>query len=322
MSFLATFFNKSAQPQRYKLLARLTAHSGSVYALAISNDGHLLACAGTEGIKLWDIKSRKELTSSSHHHESQGTVSCAIWTTTRKTAAETLCYGTGLGYIIFLRRSLTNQKTFQEICARRLGSGFEITCLSWHSTSSEGNLRIAVWTRDKMVQVLTLNTSSQLQSVFAVRLENMVPKSVAFADNRDIYVFGLYDGNFIKLKNEDGVVLQETSCKSVIGHAAVHSKRGVFVVDNATDSFTLYRLEGDGEPVRTFATAVPSMSVPKQVAFGEEGKVVVGGSDNGLVYVFDRKTGQILETLHHGDTDAGLVQTISVSVKTDRKECY
>ncbi|KAG1827997.1 hypothetical protein EV424DRAFT_1536998 [Suillus variegatus] len=53
------------------------------------------------------------------------------------------------------------------------------------------------------------------------------------------------------------------------------------------------------------------MSVPKQVAFGEEGKVVVGGSDNGLVYVFDRKTGDIIETLHHADTDTGLVQTIS-----------
>ncbi|KAG1843965.1 hypothetical protein F4604DRAFT_1547576, partial [Suillus subluteus] len=201
------------------------------------------------------------------------------------------------------------QEKFQEICARRLGSGFEITCLSWRLTSSESNLRIVVGTRDKMVQVLTLNTSSQLQSIFAVRLENMVPKSVAFADNRSIYVFGLYDGNFMKLKDEDSDVVQEISCKSVIGHAAVYSKQGIFIVDNATDGFTLYRLEGDGEPVRMFATGLPSMSVPKQVVFREEGKVVVGGSDHGLVYIFDQKTGQTLETLHHADT--GLVQTIS-----------
>ncbi|KAG0699826.1 WD40-repeat-containing domain protein [Suillus ampliporus] len=316
MSFLA-LFNKSAQPLRYKLLARLTAYNGSIHALAISNDGHLLACGGTEGIKLWDITSRKELTSSSNHHESRGTVSCAIWATTMKTTAETLCYGTGLGYIVCLRRSLTDEK-FQEICARRLGSGFEITCLSWRSTSSDGNLRIVVGTRDKMVQVLTLNTSSQLQPVFAVRLENTVPKSVAFADNWSIYVFGLYDGNFMKLKDEDGDIVQEISCKSVIGHAAVYSKRGVFIVDNATDGFTLYRLEGDGEPVRTFATGLPSVSVPKQVAFGEDGKVVVGGSDHGLVYIFDRKTGETLQTLHHADT--GLVQTISVSIKTSQKK--
>ncbi|KAG1750309.1 WD40-repeat-containing domain protein [Suillus occidentalis] len=317
MSFLATVFNKSTQSQRYKLLARLTSYSGTVHALAISNNGHLLACGGTEGIKLWDIKSRKELTSSSHHHESRGTISCAVWATTTKTAEETLCYGTGLGYIIFLRRSVAD-KTFQEISTKRLGSGFEITCLSWRSTPSEGNLRIAVGMRDKMIQVLTLNANSQLQSVFAVRLENTVPKSVAFADNRGIYVFGLYDRNVIKLRDEDGDTVREISCNSVIGHAAVHLKRGVFVVDNATDGFTLYRLEGDGEPVRTFATAVPTVSVPKQVAFGEEGKVVVGGSDNGLVYIFDRKTGQILETLHHADT--GLVQTISVSVKINWKK--
>ncbi|KAG2738850.1 hypothetical protein P692DRAFT_20646724, partial [Suillus brevipes Sb2] len=145
----------------------------------------------------------------------------------------------------------------------------------------------------------------------AVQLENTVPKSVAFADNKAIYVFGLYDGKFMKLEDEDGTIVEEVSCKSLIGHAAVCQKRGVFVVDNATDGFTLYRLEGKGEPVRTFVTALPSLSVPKQVAFGEEGKVVVGGSDTGLAYIFDRKTGQVLETLHHAD--AGLVQTIAVS---------
>ncbi|KAJ8581076.1 hypothetical protein M405DRAFT_847264 [Rhizopogon salebrosus TDB-379] len=317
MSYLANFFKKSAQPQRYKLLARLTTYSGSLHALAISNDGHILA----------------------------GGVSCGVWAMTRKATVETLCYGTGLGYIIFLRRSLID-KNFQEICTRRLGSGFEITCLSWHLTSSESNIWIAVETRDNMVQVLILNTSAQLQSVFAVRLDNTVPKSIAFTDNRDIYVFGLYDGNVtfasyqapnsmkleggdaftdnrdiyvfglydgnvtfasyqapnsMKLEGGDGNVVKEISCQSVIGHAAVCQKRGVFVVDNATDGFTLYRLEGEGQPVRTFATAPPSVSVPKQVAFGEEGKVVMGGSDNGLIYIFDRKTGQTLETLHHAD---------------------
>ncbi|KAG1740751.1 uncharacterized protein EDB91DRAFT_1052909, partial [Suillus paluster] len=206
---------------------------------------------------------------------------------------------------------------FQEICARRLGSGFEITCLSCHPTSSKGNMQIAVGTRDKMVQVLMLNMSTQLQSIFTVQLENTVPKSVAFADNRAIYVFGLYDGKFMKLDDEDGTIVEEISCKSMIGHAAVNQKCGVFIIDNATDGFTLYRLKGKVEPIRTFMTALPSVSVPKQVAFGEEGKVVVGGSDNGLAYIFDRKTGQVLETLHHAD--AGLVQTIAVSIRIGHK---
>ncbi|KAG2084194.1 uncharacterized protein F5147DRAFT_782615 [Suillus discolor] len=250
--------------QRFQHQARLTT-SGSVHALAVSNDGQALACGGTEGIKVWDIKSRKELTCSSHNYESRGTVSCAVWITTRLAMTETLCYGTGLGYIVFLRRSPVDM-LFQETCTRRLGSGFEITCLSW-DMSSEGSTRIAVGTRDKIVQ------------------------SVAFADDKGVYVFGLYDGNFIKLKGDDGAVVKEYSCQSVIGHAAINQKRGVFMVDNATDRFTLYRLLGDEEPVRTFITAPPSVSVPKQVAFSAEGRLV------------------LLESLHH--SNAGLVQTIA-----------
>ncbi|KAG1865293.1 hypothetical protein F4604DRAFT_1586174 [Suillus subluteus] len=324
MSFFASSLWAKGK-QHFRHQTRLSTYGGSIHALAISNDGQALACggnltrtllceaanrrAGTEGVKLWDIKSRKELTCSTHHHESRGTISCAVWITTRQGMAATLCYGTGLGYIVFLRRSHIDMQ-YQEACARRLGSGFEITCMVWDSTSSEANTRIAVGTRDKIVQVLVLNPNSQLQAVFSVRLDNTVPKSVAFSDNGCVYVFGLYNGNFIKLRADDGAVIKEYSCQSVIGHAAVNQKRGVFVVDNATDGFTLYRLEGDEEPVRTFVTAAPSVSVPKQVAFGAEGRLVIGGSDHGSVYAFERKSGKVFATLCHSNT--GLVQTIAV----------
>jgi len=158
-----SLFRKSTQ--RFQHQARLATYSGSVHALTISNDGQALACSsnvliigmltkstGTEGIKVWDIKSRKELTCSTHN-ESRGTVSCAVWITTRLAMMETLHYGTGLGYIAFLQRSPVDirmswftiefmpnidQMLFQETCTRRLGSGFEITCMSW-DIYSEGS---------------------------------------------------------------------------------------------------------------------------------------------------------------------------------------
>ena len=49
--------------------------------------------------------------------------------------------------------------------------------------------------RDNVVQVLLLNMNSQLQSVFAGRLDGMVPKSIAFVQHGSMHVFGLYDGN-------------------------------------------------------------------------------------------------------------------------------
>jgi len=71
----------------------------------------------------------------------------------------------------------------------------------------------------------------------------------------------------------------------------------MFIVDNATDGFTLYQLEGDEEPVRTFTTPAPSVSVPKKMVFGAEGQSIIGGSDHGSVYVFERKSGKLLKSL-------------------------
>jgi hypothetical protein len=218
---------------------------------------------------------------------------------------------------------------FQEACARRLGSGFEITCMVWDSTSSEMTMRIAVGTRDKIVQVLVLNANSQLQAHFSVRLDNTVPKSVAFVDNGCVYVSDCTTGTssswWVMMVQWWRNTAANRLCKCMIrhqqmyywpsfsGHAAVNQKRGVFIVDNATNGFTLYRLEGDEEPVWTFVIAAPSVSVPKQVAFRAEGRMIIGGSDHGSVYVFERKSGKLFETLCHSNT--GLVQTIAVGVR-------
>jgi hypothetical protein len=41
--------------------------------------------------------------------------------------------------------------------------------------------------------------------------------------------------------------------------------------------------------------------------------LIIGGSDHGSVYVFERKSGKLLESLRHSST--GLVQTIAVGVR-------
>ena len=61
---------------------------------------------------------------------------------------------------------------------------------------------------------------------------------------------------------------------------------------------------------RNFQMRIPRRRLPRQVAFGEDSKVVVGGSDHGAVYVFDKKTGSPLHVLRHGER--GMVQTLTV----------
>jgi len=80
-------------------------------------------------------------------------------------------------------------------------------------------------------------------------------------------------------------------------------------MDNVSDGFDLHQLD-NAAYIRTFLTRGANKTVPKQAVFGEDTRVVIGGSDHGKIYVFDRRTGKELQVLNHGD--AGLVQTVTV----------
>lgn len=60
----------------------------------------------------------------------------------------------------------------------------------------EGALRLAVGTRDRLIQVWVVDSTFNMQSVFCVELKTSVPKSINIVDNtaRDIRVLGFYDG--------------------------------------------------------------------------------------------------------------------------------
>ena len=50
-----------------------------------------------------------------------------------------------------------------------------------------------------------------------------------------------------------------------------------------------------------FPTGTPIKAMLKQVAFAEDLRLVVRGSDHSSVYVFDRRTRAPLDVLHHAD---------------------
>jgi hypothetical protein len=94
------------------------------------------------------------------------------------------------------------------------------------------------------------------------------------------------------------------------GHVAFCGRKNQFAIDNVLDGFDLYQLDkGQAQLLRILPTRPSTVRTPKQVAFCEEGKVVIGGSDHGVVYAFDRRSGQTLDKLPHPDST--MVQTIS-----------
>lgn len=79
---------------------------------------------------------------------------------------------------------------------------------------------------------------------------------------------------------------------------ARNEKSGHLLVDNAYDGFDLFSLP-DHTWLKHFPTAVRTFHCPVQVAFAEDGTAIVGGSDCGVVYVFNLDEGTELARLRH-----------------------
>ncbi|KAJ7041704.1 hypothetical protein C8F04DRAFT_1252631 [Mycena alexandri] len=120
-----------------------------------------------------------------------------------------------------------------------------------------------------------------LQPVFTNQLNNFTLQAIAFGqmwgNERDIMVFALYGGQVGDI-------------------AALGNHKNVLCMDDPSSGTNLYRLE-DHTRVKTFLVPVTKQSRPHQVALLEECKFVVSGSDHGIVYVFDRRSGKIIDKL-------------------------
>ena len=92
----------------------------------------------------------------------------------------------------------------------------------------------------------------------------------------------------------------------------------ICVIDNVSNGFDIYRLDS-GQFVRMLVTREPIRTYPKGVAFANNGQVIIGGSDHGYVYIFERRSGCLLGKLAHARNDG--VQTIEVRI-TISKESY
>ncbi|KAF8834322.1 hypothetical protein BDN67DRAFT_985407 [Paxillus ammoniavirescens] len=144
-------------------------------------------------------------------------ISTAMWITPKGEAQEILCFGTGLGYLIFWRQCASLPAQFKE-------------------------------------------------------LNMTVPKGITFVTRQDgLYVWGMYNRAIVET----------------------------------------------GSLIRSYSTR-PTVCKPKQVAFEEKGSIIVGGSESGVVYIFDRKTGNPIQMLRHicdGERETTIIAGMHTAVQ-------
>ena len=149
-----------------------------------------LFLSGCDGLRLWELAKRVELSKPSHAWNPQDPITCAAWVTPRDDNKELLCCGTGLGYLLLWKQREPAME-FEETMARRIGTGCEVMAIS--CDASEIGTRVLTGTRDRCIQVWALDSRYNLSNIFSVELPTTVPHAV-YSHSADVIVFGMYDG--------------------------------------------------------------------------------------------------------------------------------
>ena len=82
----------------------------------------------------------------------------------------------------------------------------------------------------------------------------------------------------------------------------------MFGIDDPSEGIALYHIV-DGAKVKTLPVSTMKTLWPRQVAFTQDSKIVMSGSNHGIVYVFERRDGSISKLTTEG---TAWVQTITV----------
>ncbi|KIK12252.1 hypothetical protein PISMIDRAFT_18872 [Pisolithus microcarpus 441] len=260
---------------------------------------------------MWDLRKKVQLAEPPQIRSPQDPITAIAWLAPNDGIQETLCCGMALGYLVIWRQRLNTVVEFEEVVSRRISGGHEIMAITSDVGNGTGN-HIIVATQDRRVQAWTLDSRNRFSSTFSMQLKTSIPHTV-YTHGCDVIVFGMYDGDIHILRSDNGMVVKTRTTGMITGSVCVDQTGSLFAIDNTISRFSLHQLS-DGSCIRTYDTKLLK-TYPKQVAFAEDGTVIIGGSDNSLVYIFEKNTGTLWQRLHH--SQMARAQTVTAYEGTD-----
>jgi WD40 repeat protein len=70
-------------------------------------NGELTLVTGADGVKVWELKTGKEINLPQQPYHERAQVSSVCWVTRKNETFDTLCYGNALGFLVFLQHRPT-----------------------------------------------------------------------------------------------------------------------------------------------------------------------------------------------------------------------
>ncbi|KAK7444811.1 hypothetical protein VKT23_015128 [Stygiomarasmius scandens] len=326
-------------PSRSSLYTRTTiasCHMGPVFSLSVSKGGSFIASggmysmestggdltrvmAGADKVKIWDVSLRKERLSPAVNGF-RGPATALAWLY-NDGPEQTLIFGTLYGYVACWKQSAIRGGEFREISLKALSSPSEVTSVVFDPLGA----KVAIVNDRNEMHLYRVDGNFRLLNVFTIVLPDAAVRDLAFVSRErgksdEILAFGM-DSNVIRVINaKDGTISRRYEVQGNILAAQVHRAAGVVAIylyqhsqgqQPIISTVALYRL-GDFTRIRAFPMECQHDYVKScQVALFPDAKQVVCGGGNGLITVFDRKTGKRVESLQINSQDEW-VQLVTV----------
>ncbi|KAJ7177772.1 WD40-repeat-containing domain protein [Mycena filopes] len=265
--------------------------SGAVNSLVFLDDGNLLASGGNDQtLRIWDVHSGKCRQELKDPHWGQITCLSLMREISGQSPNLDLFVGTGRGVVSIYP---WNQRTHEFVKQTgRLTTVFKLDEPVEAQDIDPIRCKFAVASMQGQIKLYAIEDRTSLVPVWTFMMQSAVPRSILFIGdtNEKLAIHSLKPGPILYLNSTTGVVIQPShELLGGVGTVAISADRRMKVVHNIrTDKFDLYGA-GSLNPVSLQVSSSPGKI--KGAAFGEGGKVLVCGGDDGFVHIFDAMQG-------------------------------
>ncbi|KAK7467563.1 hypothetical protein VKT23_004616 [Stygiomarasmius scandens] len=296
----------------FTLTGSMASHRGAVHALSVTDEGRYLASGGSDGVKIWNMTSFKEVPIAATW---RGAATALLWLRRPDRAEEILIYGTSTGFIGGWRQEVVDSTNFTEIVKGYMAKHSKVTSLAFNPA----NDNIAAANYRGVVQIYHLNDTYNLDNIFMSNLGKIIPKHVAFWSElpwqtKDIIVFNAESEHMFEpslhemirthqsrdryiLRHTDGKIIgqHQLGCKAI--HTQTHDSESLAVIQEPAQGLALYDLRDFSRIDLFVAKITKDDNKTCPVAISEDGRLIASGTDRGVVYIFERWSGNCLDTM-------------------------
>ncbi|PPQ78141.1 hypothetical protein CVT24_006424 [Panaeolus cyanescens] len=333
----------SAPRSRYRLTKVLYGSKGPINCVTFLDHRLLLSGSDDHVVNVYDLNRMALIQRLSDRDGMWGQITCIARVNTAD-GPQGFVVGTGRGRLISFRRQVKDGDQFAEMDCQKLfsepGDYVESLAFDPHTnfiacSSKYGHLTLCLvgpngtltkkWTieraggQDQIIRAMHFIVQGTKLITYSMQNSRVCTRDTATGaeinDDRRCLQNFVYVPLLFSVMDREWVTDVRFIFWLSSANLDYNPESQCIVVDNLTSGFDLYAWNKPS-PKKKFDTKRANPAFTVDVKFAESGSLIVGGSDHGIVYIFDTGTGELLQRLYQ-DTPSTPIQSLATWTTPD-----